>query len=64
MNFVIEQRTLIHRKRTHTGEKSFLCEFCGKKFNRQSSLIEHKRIHIREESFPCEICDEKFKTKR
>ena len=32
----------------HSGEKSFQCELCLKKFNQNSNLIKHSKIHEKE----------------
>ncbi|XP_060520857.1 zinc finger protein 271-like [Cylas formicarius] len=45
----------------HTGEKTYVCEYCPKKFTRRA-LGYHRRIHTGEKPHTCDICFISFAT--
>ncbi|XP_076249664.1 uncharacterized protein LOC143188975 [Calliopsis andreniformis] len=49
-----------HHRSIHLGEKSQLCEICGKGFFRKADLRTHLNIHLGTNACICEICGRKF----
>ena len=54
--FKIRQHLTRHML-SHTDEKRFECEVCGKTFNRKSNMKNHRKIHA---GYTCEKCNQHF----
>ncbi|XP_066971034.1 zinc finger protein 728-like isoform X1 [Macrobrachium rosenbergii] len=64
MLFTSRRELNYHKNKMHKNEKCFVCEECGKSFQRKSSLQKHA-INWHESSsavgpFKCELCPKKF----
>lgn len=49
----------VNHRHIHDGVKSFVCEFCGRVFNRKDRLASHRSTHV-SKAFPCTFCEKHF----
>ena len=51
-----------HISEIHTKATQYVCDTCGKKFNRKSNLKEHLLIHTDLRLSKCDVCEKSYRT--
>ena len=46
--------------RSHNGERTHVCSFCGKSFTESQGLKAHIRTHTGEKPYVCMVCGHAF----
>lgn len=55
------KKTLLLHMSSHTGgNRTFLCDICGKAFRTNHQLEAHRRVHTGEKPFVCDVCAKAF----
>lgn len=55
------KKTLLLHMSSHTGgNRTFLCDICGRSFRTNHQLEAHKRVHTGEKPFVCDVCAKAF----
>ena len=48
--------SLVKHKKAHSGNKSYECDFCKKRFTHSCNLVSHRRIHTGDKPYECDVC--------
>ena len=55
-----KSHALLEHLKTHTGEKTHICKYCGKSFTARKTWANHVKLHTGEKTHSCTQCDAKF----
>ena len=62
--FVTQTELKNHKKRKHSDERNYVCDFegCGEAFKSEPALYIHKKSHSDEKLHQCRYCKKAYKT--
>ena len=59
-NFTTRRFYQLHIKKEHTDKGKFICEICGKRFEKKVNFYKHKKAHTKNSNYQCGKCEKRF----